>query len=136
MKRKLIFFVDDEKVMLNLLEYTFSSRDGYEVKTFSSGEECVEHLEMKPGLIVLDHMLAGKNESDWTGLDVLAKIRNRFTDIPVFILSGNQDESLIEKYYASGATKYITKNSFFIDSLIDEIKEVFSSNGSANQSVK
>lgn len=132
MERKLIFFVDDEKVMLNLLEYTFSSRDGYKVKTFSSGEECVEHLDMEPGLIVLDHMLAGKNESEWTGLDVLEKIRNKFSDIPVFILSGIQDESLIEKYYTSGATKYIAKNSFFIDSLIDEIKEVFSSEGSSH----
>lgn len=135
MEHKLIFFVDDEKVILNLLEYTFSSRDGYEVKTFSSGEECVQHLEMKPDLIVLDHMLASKNDSDWTGLDVLKKIRARFADIPVFILSGNQEETLIEDYYSNGATKYITKNSFFIDSLIDEIKKELSTNSSAPKSV-
>ena len=135
MERRLIFFVDDEKVILNLLEYTFSSRDGYEVKTFSSGEECVAGLDMEPNLVVLDHMLASKNESDWTGLDVLKKIRERYAEIPVFILSGNQDESLINDYYSNGATKYITKNSFFIDSLIEEIKKEFSTNGSAHQSV-
>ncbi len=135
MERKLIFFVDDEKVILNLLEYTFSSRDGYEVKTFSSGEECVEHLSMKPNLIVLDHMLASKNESDWTGMDVLKRIREKYTDIPVFILSGNQEDDIIEKYYSNGATKYIAKNSYFIDSLIDEIKNVFSSNSSNHRTV-
>jgi CheY-like chemotaxis protein len=135
MEQKLIFFVDDEKVILNLLEYTFSSRDGYIVKTFSSGEECLEHLDKNPNLVVLDHMLANKNESNLTGLDVLKKIRIKFPNIPVFILSGVQEEDLIKDYYSNGATKYITKNSYFIDSLIEEIKKELSPNNPAHQSI-
>ncbi|MFW5656038.1 MAG: response regulator [Bacteroidota bacterium] len=125
MEHRLIFFVDDEKAILNLLEYTFSSRDGYEVKTFSSGEECVANLERNPDLIVLDHMLWPRNESNWSGLDVLKKVRELGHDIPVIVLSGTQEPDLIDDYYANGATKYIIKNSFFIDTLIETIKQQF-----------
>ena len=32
MENKLIFFVDDDKMMLNLMEYTFKCREGFEVQ--------------------------------------------------------------------------------------------------------
>ena len=44
MENKLIFFVDDDKMMLNLMEYTFKCREGFEVRSFFSGEECLENL--------------------------------------------------------------------------------------------
>ena len=55
---KTIFFVDDDKMILNLLEYTFQSRQDYQVITFQTGEECLENLDQKPRLIVLDHILS------------------------------------------------------------------------------
>ncbi len=128
MNNKLIFFVDDEKTILNLLEYTFSSRDGYMVKSFTSGEDCIENLNMKPSIVVVDHMLWTRNDSDMTGLDVLKEIRKQDSDTSVIVLSGNDEKSLIDEYYQNGATKYITKNSFFIDTLIDVIKEEFAQN--------
>ena len=54
MPNKLVFFVDDDKLILNLLEYTFKSRDGIQVKTFFSGEECLDHIQLKPDLVVVD----------------------------------------------------------------------------------
>ena len=62
MENKLIFFVDDDKMMLNLMEYTFKCREGFEVRSFFSGEECLDHIFMKPNLIVLDYYL-GEGES-------------------------------------------------------------------------
>ena len=59
---KLIFFVDDDKMILNLLEYTFQSRQDYDVVTFQTGEECLENLHLGPRLIVLDHILASGRE--------------------------------------------------------------------------
>ena len=59
MPSKLVFFVDDDKMILNLLEYTFKSRGGIRVKTFFSGEECLDHMQLKPDLVVVDHMFTG-----------------------------------------------------------------------------
>ena len=47
MKNKLIFFVDDDKMMLNLMEYTFKCREGFEVKSYFSGEECIDNLKLE-----------------------------------------------------------------------------------------
>ena len=71
---KIIFFVDDDKMILNLLEYTFQSRQDYQVITFQTGEECLKNLHQEPKLIVLDHILAGPGESRLNGLDTLIEI--------------------------------------------------------------
>ena len=128
MNKKLIFFVDDEKTILNLLEYTFSSRDGYTVKSFTSGEECLNHLHLGPAIVVVDHMLWTRGDSEMTGLDVLKEIRKEDSETSVIVLAGIGDQDLSDEYYKNGATNYITKDSFFIDSLIEIIKSKFVQN--------
>ncbi len=79
MKNKLIFFVDDDKMMLNLMEYTFKCRDGFDVQSFFSGESCLEHLGEKPSLIVLDYYLGEGESTAMSGLDTLKKINESDT---------------------------------------------------------
>jgi DNA-binding NtrC family response regulator len=123
MSRK-IFFVDDDKMILNLLEYTFQSRDDYKVITFQTGEACLENLQQEPSLIVLDHILSGPEEERLSGLQTLIEIRKKDPDIPVVILTGQGDEALLTEFMDKGATHYLTKDHFFIDSLIETIQQV------------
>ena len=121
---KLIFFVDDDKMILNLLEYTFQSRQDYEVITFLTGEECLENLNREPKIIVLDHILTGIGDSTLNGLDTLIEIRKVNKNIPVIILTGQGDDELLSEFMEQGANRYLTKDDFFIDSLIETIQEV------------
>jgi DNA-binding NarL/FixJ family response regulator len=128
MSNKLIFFVDDDRMMLNLMEYTFKCKDGYDVKSYFSGEECIENLKLEPNLIVLDYIL-GENDSEvMSGLDTLKKINEQNNKIPVIILSREKNESLIKKFIEYGAKRYVIKDDFFIDTLIETIDEHFSDN--------
>ena len=120
---KLIFFVDDDKMILNLLFYTFSGRDEYHVETFLKGEDCIAQLQNNPDVIVLDHSFINENSRFQKGLQILQEIRKINSTVPVIVLSGEQDESVIEAYVKSGVTKFIAKDSFFIDSLIETISE-------------
>jgi DNA-binding NtrC family response regulator len=124
MEEKLIFIVDDDKVILNLLEYTFKSREGYEVKTFYSGEECLKNLDLKPDLIVLDHLLYLSGEDNMTGLDTLKELRKKDNDVPVIILSAQNDISLVREFIQNGAIKYIPKADYFIDTLLESVEKV------------
>jgi DNA-binding NtrC family response regulator len=125
MNEKLIFIVDDDKVILNLLEYTFKSREGYEVKTFASGEECLAHLdENKPDLIVLDHMFYLHGERKMSGLDTLIELKKRLKDVPVIVLSGQDDNLLVREFIVNGALKYIPKEDYFIDALVESVEKV------------
>lgn len=121
---RLIFFVDDDKMILNLLEYTFQSRHDYNVVTYKTGEECLANLHKKPSLIVLDHVLNGPGEELLNGLDTLKEIRKVDNDVPVVILTGQGDDALLSEFMEHGASRYLTKDDFFIDSLIEAIREM------------
>jgi DNA-binding NarL/FixJ family response regulator len=122
MPNKLVFFVDDDKMILNLLEYTFKSRHGIQVKTFFSGEECLEHMKLKPDLVVVDHMFIGE-KGQMNGLQTVKKIREVNQEATILVLSGQEDKSIIADFIRSGAKKYISKDDYFIDTLIETIEE-------------
>ena len=125
MNTSLIFFVDDDKMMLNLMEYTFKCRDGYEVKSYFSGEECVENLHLNPDLIILDYYLGDLDSNSMSGMDTLAKIVKTNKDLDVIILSREKNPELIQEFIEQGAKKYVIKDDYFIDTLIDTIENHF-----------
>jgi DNA-binding NtrC family response regulator len=118
---KLIFIVDDDRVILNLLEYTFKSKEGFEVKTFSSGEDCLENLAMNPDLIVLDHLFYLQGSESMTGLDTLIELKKRKNNVPVIILSAQDDITVVKEFIKNGATKYIPKADYFVDALVESV---------------
>ena len=121
LKEKLIFFVDDDKMILNLLEYTIKNRQDYNVKSFLSGEECLASLSENPSLIVLDHYLSKVGGGKLNGLETLEKIKSISQNLPVIILSSQEDKELITKYFSKGASRYISKDEYFVDSLMEAI---------------
>jgi DNA-binding NarL/FixJ family response regulator len=125
MKNKLIFFVDDDKMMLNLMEYTFKCREGFEVMSFFSGEECLENLHLDPALIVLDYYLGEDESSAMSGLDTLKIIAKRNKKIPVVILSREKSEAHIREFLRYGAMQYVIKDDFFINTLIETVEDYF-----------
>lgn len=120
----MIFFVDDDKMIINLLEYTFQSRQQYDVKSFESGEECIEALNEKPDLIVLDHQLSGSGDDNMDGIQTLTKIKQINHNLPVIVLTGFGTEELSQEFLSRGADAYLTKDDYFIDTLIDTIGKV------------
>jgi DNA-binding NarL/FixJ family response regulator len=125
MDNKLIFFVDDDKMMLNLMEYTFKCREGFDVKSYFSGEDCLEHLSLNPSLIVLDYYLGEGESTAMSGLDTLKKINEINNNIPVVILSREKDQALINKFMQYGAMQYVIKDDFFINTLIETVETHF-----------
>ena len=125
MENKLLFFVDDDKMMLNLMEYTFKCREGFEVKSYFSGEECIDNLKLGPDLIVLDYILGDEDSGSMSGLETLQKINKSGRNIPVVILSREKSENLIQEFIKYGAKKYVIKDDYFIDTLIETIDNHF-----------
>lgn len=125
MENKLIFFVDDDKMMLNLMEYTFKCREGFDVRSFYSGEDCLDHLHMHPRMIVLDYYLGEGESTAMSGLDTLKKITERNPSIPVVILSREKDQNLIRQFMQFGAMRYVIKDDFFINTLIETVENYF-----------
>lgn len=120
---KLIFFVDDDKMMLNLVEYTLKNRQDCEINTYQNGEECISALSLNPDLIILDHIF-NSNQSDFqSGLEIMKEIKSKNNNVKVVILSSISDENVKSDYLKNGASRFIEKNDYFIDALIEIFEE-------------
>jgi DNA-binding NtrC family response regulator len=125
MNDKMIFFVDDDPMFINLLEYIFRGKTGYEAKTFATGKDCMEHLHLNPAVVVVDFYL-DNSPSEMTGLDVVHAIKRERPALPVIILSGNSDKDIIDDCMTAGAADYIIKDGYFIDHLTESIFKILS----------
>jgi len=123
MADKLLFFVDDEPMFINLMEYTFKCRSGYSVKTFYSGEECMENMYLKPDLVVVDFFLSS-GDSQMTGMDLVKRIKEINPATFLVFLTGNDDDAVINEAKNLGVEKYILKDGYFIDNLIECVSKL------------
>ena len=86
-----LFLVDDDSVFLKALQIEFLEHADFEVRTFATGEICLEHLSELPDVIILDYHLDGVNKLAMNGLQTLDKIKLVNAGIPVIMLS-SQDK--------------------------------------------
>lgn len=82
-----LFLVDDDIVFLKSLEIEFLQHADFEIVTFTSGELCVENLNLTPDVIILDYLLDGIDAHAMNGIETLDKIRAVNAGIPVIMLS-------------------------------------------------
>lgn len=129
MKKK-IFVIDDEKDLQEILHVNLS-KEGYEVKVFSSAEEALKSMDKDiPELILLDIMMQGMD-----GYDFCKKIRSmpQYKSIPVIFLSAKSEEFDKVLGLELGGDDYITKP-FGIKELISRVKAVFRRTGLREES--
>jgi len=119
---KIIFIIEDEPDMLELLGFILSE-EGYEVHKFISGEEALKNIKfIKPDLITLDLMLPGMS-----GLEICKAVKSNFEtwNIPIIVLSSRSEEFDILTGLSVGCDDYITKP-FSEKILLAKIKSIFS----------
>jgi DNA-binding NtrC family response regulator len=104
--RKNILVIDDEAVIRSLLEARLRQA-GFEAHGTASVAEALEALKTsKPDLILLDLLLP-----DGDGMDLLVKLKERFPNLPVIVLTGiGLDEELQKEAVRKGAAAYLSKD--------------------------
>ncbi len=119
---KLIFIVDDDKIILHLMEYVLQGKNDYNIKSFLSGEECLRNMYLNPDLVVLDYILNASDNHAMDGLETLIKLKKMNSNLPVIILSGNTDDHTSVEMLKNGATKVLRKDDWFVDRLEEHIE--------------
>ncbi len=107
--RKKIFIVDDDPVISEMLKDHLSKMTSYEISLYATGEECLEQLNSKPGIIFLDFYLNSVNKDALDGLEILQEIKKVDPEIDVVILSGQDKIEVAVKTMQYGAFDYIVK---------------------------
>jgi putative nucleotidyltransferase with HDIG domain len=99
-----ILLVDDDPKVLEIVSVSLG-RQGYRVRTATSGREALEHASAAPPhLLILDLQLP-----DMSGIEVLDNIRDEHETIPVLILSAHNDVEARVAALDGGADEFIHK---------------------------
>ncbi|HUX95801.1 MAG TPA: response regulator [Bacteroidales bacterium] len=90
-KKILLFLVDDDALFLKSLEIEFTQNTGSSIRTFATGELCLENISLNPDIVILDYHLDGIEKNAINGLETLDRIKAVNPMIPVIMLS-SQDK--------------------------------------------
>ena len=109
-----ILLVEDNLDHVMLMEAALKKSDAkFEVDVAVSGDECLEKFAKSSyDVILLDYSLP-----KISGLDILENIRERKSDTPVVMITGQGDENIAVEAMKKGAYDYVTKSGDFLITL-------------------
>jgi DNA-binding response OmpR family regulator len=103
-RNETVLVVEDDKALREGLALNFQLQ-GYRVLTAADGDEGMQKaFDCRPDLIVLDVMLPG-----WSGLEILAELRQKSHNVPVLILSARDKTRDKIEGLELGADDYLAK---------------------------
>jgi len=116
-----LLVADDSETVLLMLQRRLEM-EGYEVITATDGFQALERLEDansgKPDVILLDAMMP-----NMSGTEVLEKLRDAGSKIPVLMISAHLDANEPDRMRSLGAADCIPKP-FEWEDLIERIEEL------------
>ncbi|MEM9023020.1 MAG: sigma-54 dependent transcriptional regulator [Bacteroidota bacterium] len=102
----LIYLVEDDPWYGEILTYHLGLNPDYRVERMATGAECLAALGTQPGLIVSDYSLP-----DMDGMALVKKIRQTYANLPVVIISQQQDmQKAIDILKEEAVYDYIVKD--------------------------
>jgi sigma-B regulation protein RsbU (phosphoserine phosphatase) len=112
--------VDDDSFVRDMLGMILQSSD-YEVVTAENGADALEKFKADAGidLIISDMNMPGMN-----GLELIKAIRDGGSDVPIIILTGNNEISIAIEAIRSGANDYLLKDENIQDTIILSVERV------------
>jgi len=99
-----ILWADDEIEMLQA-HVLFLREKGYDVVTVTNGDDAVYQVKnVEYDIVLLDEMMSGKD-----GLTTLNEIKDFSPQLPVIMITKNEEESLLEDAIGKRIDDYLTK---------------------------
>ncbi len=112
-----IFVVEDDLFYGELLKRHLALNPDNDVHHFANGAQCLQNMHLKPDMISLDYRLP-----DMLGDEVLRKVRIDYPNLPIVIVSGQEDVKTAVDLLKEGAYDYFVKDDDTKDRLWNTVK--------------
>jgi len=100
-----ILFVDDEPAYCRIFRTRIGTDPQFQIETVNSGDEALSRLES----FTADIVFADMNMPLMDGIELLTEIKNRYPNIFVIMLTGDDATSQVVKAMKAGAYDYLLK---------------------------
>jgi len=114
-----IFVVEDSEWYNRLLVHTLSMNPDFEIRSFFNGKDFLNNLFESPDIVTLDYRLP-----DFTGLEILKRLREENSDAQVILISEQEDIDTVVTLLKMGAYDYISKSDDIKDRLTNTVKNI------------
>jgi len=111
-QQPVIFVVEDNLIYQSLIAKELESIGG-NIYFYTNGEACLNELDKKPSVIVMDYNLEG----EMNGLDTLQQVRNTNPDVYVILFSSQKGLNTKEIFMQYGSFDFLEKNSLSLRAL-------------------
>lgn len=100
-----IFIVEDDPWYGEILAYHLSLNPDYKVTRFETGKACLAKMSAKPDLITIDFSLP-----DMQGDELFKKIREVNPQVPVIVISSQEEVGVAVNLFKLGVSDYLVKD--------------------------
>jgi DNA-binding NtrC family response regulator len=114
-----VFVVEDDEFYSEVLEYHLSLNPDITVTKFTNAKEFLNNLDKNPDAVTLDYSLP-----DMSGEEVLKKIKEYNSEIPVVMISGQENIKTAITLLKEGAYDYIVKDEDTKDRIWNAIRNI------------
>jgi two-component system, NtrC family, response regulator AtoC len=111
-----IYIVEDDPWYGEILDYHLSLNPDYKVTRFESGKDCLAKMHLKPDLVTIDFSLP-----DITGDDLFKRIREASPQVPVIVISSQEEVAVAVNLLKMGVNDYLVKDEATKDLLWNSI---------------
>lgn len=107
---KNIFIVDDDPMQATMLQDYLSKYSTFDIRVFSSGEECLKNMSLNPQIVFLDYNFDKIGKDAMNGTEILKEIKAVSPDTEVVMFSGQDRIEVAVNTMKYGAFDYIVKS--------------------------
>ncbi len=119
-----VILVDDDLIFLEMLKESLVDNPDLNIIAFQTGEECLNNMNLKPDVIVLDYFLNNDKDDAKDGLEILKEIHRIDPKEKVIILSGQEDGNLVYDFVRENATNYVVKDDKAFENVKRAIEDI------------
>jgi DNA-binding NtrC family response regulator len=119
MKEYSIFIVEDDPWYGEILAYHLGLNRDYKITRFETGKECLSKMHLKPDLVTIDFSLP-----DMQGDELFKKIRESNPQVPVIIISAQEEINVAVNLLKMGVNDYLVKDEATKDLLWNSIVRI------------
>lgn len=107
-----VFIVEDNQMLLTALSVFLNERFGssLSISTFATGEQAIDQIDRTTQIIILDYFLDTMEKDAANGLEIMKRIKKRYPNVHVIMLSSQERYGLAMQTIQSGAEHYIIKD--------------------------
>lgn len=121
---KKIFIVEDDELQGSVLKDRIVRDIPHHVHVFTTGEDCLKHMDDRPDVIVMDYHLNSHVKDAKTGIQILEVLKKSYPDIHVIMMSSQERYSVALQSIQKGAEQYIIKDGDAIEKISKMVNEL------------